>query len=80
MGIIDNTKAWFLRVAIQKALKRAIPWLITGAGLLVTRGNDVTGKYGFTVTLDTAALGTAAALALAGFQNWVKVKTGAKWL
>ena len=80
MSIIGNVKQWFFGLAVKKALTRAIPWLISLASVLVARGNDAAGKYGVTVNLDTAALGSALALGLAVVQNWVKTKTGAKWL
>lgn len=77
---VDGVKRWLFRVAVAKAIKRAIPWLISMAVVGVGKLNSSAGASGIQVSVDEAALTAAVAGALAVFQNWVKVKFSVTWL
>jgi len=80
MGFVNGIEQWLLRVAVQKALKRGIPWILTALGVALTHVNQTTGQYGITVNLDTAAAAAGVAVGLGVVQNWLKNKLGVTWL
>lgn len=77
---LDVAKQWLFKVAIKKAITRAIPYVVTGAVVVAAKINAVTSPAGVTFSVDEAAFGLFAAQGLAIFQNWAKTKFGIKWL
>lgn len=80
MAILETVEGWFFHVAVAKAVKRGIPWLVSLATLVVGRGDKILGTYGVHVSVDNAALTVAIGLALSVAQNWAKNRLGVKWL
>jgi hypothetical protein len=77
---VEGVKQWLVKVALKKAITRAIPYVITGIVGIVMKANAVGGLAGVQISVDEAALGAAVASALTVGQNWLKTKFNLKWL